>query len=128
MTLPLPWGATHLDRREASITEVATECLGLYVAPPVSHLELAARVPGYRPKALGSLLEERHLIGLRCLRGSAFLMPVELLPIVVPATRDRNVKAFGSYLRRSLTTASYEEWSARVEKAGPSMQTYVPAS
>ena len=111
----VPWAATHLDRRPASVLDVATESLGLYVAPPVSHLELAARVPGYRPAILHSLIAERQLVGLRCLRGSAFLMPVDLLAVVVPATRDRNVRAFGSSLRRSLTTATYETWADRIE-------------
>jgi hypothetical protein len=120
----VPWAATHLDRRPSSILDVATESLGLYVSPPVSHLELAARLPGYAPADLEVLMNERRLIGLRCLRGSAFLMPVDLLPVVVPATRDRNVRAFGRYLERSLTTATYEEWAARVDAVlGDGMMT-----
>lgn len=95
--------------------DVAIESLGLYVAPPVSHLELAARVPGYRPGDLEALMDERRLIGLRCLRGSAFLMATDVLSIVVPATRDRNVRAFGNYLRKHLTTATYGEWADRVD-------------
>jgi hypothetical protein len=85
------------------------------VSPPVSHLELTARLAGYRPDDLERLLDDRALIGLRTLRGSAFLVPVGLLPVVVPATRERNVRAFGTYLRRSLTTAPYEAWAARVD-------------
>lgn len=112
--MTVPWSATHLDRRPSSIVDVATESLGLYVSPPVSHLELAARLPGYAPADLETLMDQRRLIGLRCLRGSAFLMPVELLPVVVPATRDRNVRAFGRYLERSLTTATAGEWADRV--------------
>lgn len=111
----VPWAATHLDRRPSSILEVATGSLGLYVAPPVSHLELAARIPGYVPADLETLMEERRLIGLRCLRGSAFLMPVELLPVVVPATRDRNVKAFRTYIDRNLTSDGYEVWAERID-------------
>jgi len=110
----VPWAATHLDRRPASILEVVTDSIGLYVSPPVSHLELAARVPGYRTADLEQLMDDRRLIGLRCLRGSAFLIPVELLPVVVPATRGRNVKAFAGYLRKHLTSAPYETWVERV--------------
>ena len=113
--IPVPWPSTHLDRRPTSIIEVAHESIGLYVPPPVSHLELAARVPGYRTSELDALLAERSLIGLRCLRGSAFLMAVDLLPIVVPATRARNVKAFAGFLRKSLTTADYPTWTGRIE-------------
>jgi hypothetical protein len=115
LTPSIPWSSTHLDRRPASIVEVATESLGLYVSPPVSHLELMARLPEHRPEELERLLAERRLLGLRTLRGSAFLVPVDLLAVVVPATRDRNVRAFGTYLRRSLATASYEEWADRVD-------------
>jgi hypothetical protein len=114
--MTVPWGSTHLDRRPATVMEVAHDSLGLYVVPPVSHLELAARVPGYLPADLQELMESRSLIGLRCLRGSAFLMPVDLLPIVVPATREGNVKAFGTYLRRTLAEP-YEIWAARIEDA-----------
>jgi len=117
VSLPTPWSTTHLDRRSSSILDVAIGSLGLYVAPPVSHLELAARVSGYRKSHLQTLMDERRLIGLRCLRGSAFLMPVEMLPVIVPATRERNVRAFGTYLRRSLTTAPYEVWADRVDDA-----------
>ncbi|HSG80306.1 MAG TPA: winged helix DNA-binding domain-containing protein [Acidimicrobiia bacterium] len=115
MTPPIPWSSTHIDRRPASIVEVAAGSLGLYVSPPVSHLELMARLPDHRPEDLERLLDDRALIGLRTLRGSAFLVPVGLLPVVVPATRDRNVRAFGTYLRRSLTTAPYEAWAERVD-------------
>lgn len=113
----VPWRSAHLDRRPSSALAVAEECLGLYVMPPVSHLELAARVPGYRPADLDALLAERRLIGLRTLRGSAFLMPVDLLPVVVPATRERNVRAFSGYLSRRLQTADYDTWADRVEAA-----------
>lgn len=113
--IPTPWRSTHLGRRPATVLEVATAGLGLYVMPPVSHLELAARIPDYRPGDLESVLAERRAIGLRTLRGSAFLMPVDLLPVVVPATRERNVRAFAGYLARRLQTATYETWAERVE-------------
>lgn len=115
MTNAVPWAATHLDRRPASVLEVASDSLGLYVAPPVSHLELASRLPDYLPSDLERLMDERRLIGLRCLRGSAFLMTVDLLPVIVPATRHRNVRAFGRYLEKHLTTATYEEWADRID-------------
>jgi len=121
--ISVPWNSTHLDRRPASITEVGHDSIGLYVSPPVSHLELAARVPDYQTFHLDTLLADRSLIGLRCLRGSAFLMPVDLLPVVVPATRERNVRAFAGYLSKSLTTADYPTWTERIEEVlGPGEQ------
>lgn len=115
MTVPIPWPATHLDRRPATLDEVVHDSLGLYASPPVSHLELCARIPGYAPADLDDAYRTRRVVGLRCLRGSAFLMPVDLLPIVVGATRERNERAFRNYVRNSLVTADYEIWSRRVE-------------
>jgi hypothetical protein len=115
VTVPVPWGSTHLDRRPATLDQVARDSLGLYASPPVSHLELAARVPGYRPADLHDAFEQRRVVGLRCLRGSGFLMPVDLLPVVVGATRSRNERAFGAYVRRLLVTDTYEVWSDRIE-------------
>ena len=111
----VPWAATHLDRRSASLTEVLRDSLGLYVSPPVCHLELAARLPDYRTGDLEQLLEERAAIGMRALRGSAFLLPVDLLPIVVPATRARNARAFRGYVDKTLVSDTYEVWAHRVE-------------
>lgn len=111
----VPWTATHLDRRPGTILGVARDSLGLYVSPPVSHLELAARLPDYVPGQLERVLADRKAIGLRTLRGSAFLMPVDLLPIVVPATRDKNARAFGAYVRKVLVTDTYEAWAKRIE-------------
>ncbi len=113
-TVAVPWAATHLDRRPASLTETLRDSLGLYVSPPVCHLELAARVPNYRTADLERLLEDRAAIGVRTLRGSAFLMPVELLPIVVPATRARNARSFRGYVDKVLVSDTYEVWADRV--------------
>ena len=115
MKVPVPWGSTHLDRRPATLEEVARESIGLYASPPVSHLELAARVPGYSTADLDAAFAERRVIGLRTLRGSAFLMPVDMLPVVVGATRSRNTRAFGSFVRTALAGDGYESWADRVD-------------
>lgn len=112
---PLPWGATHLDRRKATVLEVLHDSIGCYATPPVSYLELAARVPKFRKKDLDDLYSERKVVGLRTLRGSGFLMPVDLLPIVVPATRERNERAFGNYVEKVLEVDDYATWADRIE-------------
>jgi hypothetical protein len=114
-TTPVPWAATHLDRRKASVLEVLHDSIGCYATPPISYLELAARVPKFKKKHLDDLYSGRKVVGLRTLRGSAFLMPVELLPIVVPATRERNERAFGSYVERVLVVDDYASWASRIE-------------
>lgn len=115
MTVPVPWGSTHLDRRTAGLDDVARESIGLYASLPVAHLELAARVPGYRTDDLDEAFEERRVIGLRCLRGSAFLMPVNLLSVVVAATRSRNARASGGYVGRVLVKDDYDTWAERID-------------
>jgi hypothetical protein len=112
---PVPWASTHLDRRKATVLEVLHDSIGCYATPPVSYLELAARVPRFQKKHLDDLYSARKVVGLRTLRGSAFLMPVDLLPIVVPATRERNERAFGNYVERVLEVDDYATWADRVE-------------
>ncbi|HSM01634.1 MAG TPA: winged helix DNA-binding domain-containing protein [Acidimicrobiia bacterium] len=112
---PIPWASTHLDRREATVLEVLHDSIGCYATPPVSYLQLAARVPGFEKRHLDDLYSKREVVGLRTLRGSAFLMPVDLLPIVVPATRERNERAFGNYVEKVLEVDDYDTWAARVE-------------
>jgi len=114
-TPPVPWASTHLDRRKASVLEVLHDSIGCYATPPVSYLELAARVPNFKKKQLDTLFSSKKVVGLRTLRGSAFLMPVDLLPIVVPATRERNEKAFATYLERVLVVDDYDTWASRIE-------------
>lgn len=116
MTAPtVPWASTHLDRRKASVLEVLHDSIGCYSTPPVSYLELAARVPNFKKKQLDDLYTKRKVVGLRTLRGSGFLMPVDLLPIVVPATRERNERAFSNYVDRVLVVDGYETWASRIE-------------
>ena len=112
---PVPWASTHLDRRKASVLEVLHDSIGCYGTQPVSYLELAARVPKFQKKHLDDLYSDRKVVKLRTLRGSAFLMPVDLLPIVVPATRERNERAFGNYVEKVLEIDDYATWADRIE-------------
>ncbi len=117
MTGPfVPWEATRLARSAGSVADVAAACLGLYATPPVSHLELAARLPGYKPRLLAKAYADRKVVGLRALRGSAFLLPVDFVGIATSATRERRIPAFASYLERILVDDSYERWAARIEQ------------
>jgi hypothetical protein len=113
--VPVPWPSTHLDRRPTTVPEVATTSLGLYSSLPVAHLQLAARIPGFTVADLDRAHADRLVAGLRTLRGSAFLIPVELLPIVVAATLEQNLAAFGGYVRKILITADYETWADRID-------------
>jgi hypothetical protein len=111
----VPWASTRLGRPTGTVEEVCRASLGLYATLPVSHLELAARLPGYKPKMLEKALETGRLVGLRTLRGSAFLMPREVVGVATSATRERNERAFSTYLEKVLVTADYRTWSHRIE-------------
>ncbi|OFW67724.1 MAG: hypothetical protein A2Z12_01720 [Actinobacteria bacterium RBG_16_68_21] len=111
----VPWASTRLARPKGTVAEVARRSIGLYSTPPVSHLELAARLPGYRARMLDKAYAAREVVGLRTLRGSAFLIPVDLVETVTAATIEHNERAFASYLERILTTADYSTWAARID-------------
>jgi len=116
MTAPfVPWPSTRLARTAGTVEDVARTSLGLYSTPPVSHLELLARLPGYKARMLDKAYASRKVVGLRTLRGSAFLIPVDLVGTVTSATRERREPVFASYLERVLETATYETWASRIE-------------
>lgn len=116
MTHPfVPWTSTHLGRTKTTVAELARHSIGLYATPPVSHLELAARLPGYRARMLDKAYAARQVVGLRTLRGSSFLIPVDLVATVTAATLEHNERAFSSYLERVLVTADYETWADRID-------------
>ncbi len=111
---PLPWPNTHLDRRPATVEDVLDDSLGIYATQPTGHLELLARLPNYARGELDRVVvTERRAVRLRTLRGSAFLIPIRLLPLTQGATRSRNARAFGSMLRKRLATP-YETWAERI--------------
>jgi hypothetical protein len=112
----VPWASTRLARPAGSVAEVASASLGLYATPPVSHLELAARLAGYKPRQLEKAYADKKVVGLRALRGSAFLLPKEVVGIAVSATRERRIPVFASYLDRALVDLSYDKWAARIER------------
>jgi hypothetical protein len=115
MTAPLPWHSTHLHRPGSSVEDVLDGSLGIYSTQPTGHLELAARVEGYRLDDLRRVVEEdRSAARLRSLRGSAFVLPTSVLPVTQAATRERNIRSLGGWLDGNLST-DYETWAGRVE-------------
>ena len=117
----VPWASTRLARPKGTVAEVARRSIGLYSTPPVSHLELAARLPGYRARMLDKAYAAREVVGLRTLRGSAFLIPVDLVEEVRAWVKEhRRVRQLVqeiSELNRALIRAHVTE---KERKAGRS--------
>jgi hypothetical protein len=116
MVISLPWHQTGLYRTSSSVEDVLDRSLGIYSTQPTGHLELAARVNGYRLDELTRVVEaDRSAVRLRSLRGSSFVIPTSRLPVTQAATRARNVRSVEGYLRKNLAT-DYETWTERVEE------------
>lgn len=115
MNLPMPWPSTHLHRTTKSVERVLDDSLGIYSTQPTGHLELAARVSGYQLDDLTRVVEEdRTAVRLSTLRGSGFVIPTHLVPVVHAASIRRRVRSFAGPLARNLTT-DYESWANRIE-------------
>jgi hypothetical protein len=111
----LPWRNTGLHRDLATVPEVLDRSLGLYSTQPTGHLELLARIDGYRLGDLTQVVEQdRSAVRLRALRGSGFVLPTDVLPVVQAATRRRNLRNIRSLVRGLVTP--YEVWADRIEE------------
>jgi hypothetical protein len=74
-------------------------------------------MPGFTRAALDhELYERRSLARIRCMRGTLFLLPLDLLPIAWAATRDLVLGPSTKYLRaQGMTPRSYERWAGLVD-------------
>jgi Winged helix DNA-binding domain len=62
------------------------------------------------------LYDRRSLVRVRCMRGTLFVLPLELLPIAWAASRGRVLDASTAYLEsQGLTGMSCERWASRIE-------------
>ncbi len=71
---------------DRSVTEAVHAAAGVYATAPTCYLSCAARLPGFRPAAFDAAVGEGSLVLLRAMRGSAYTVPVDVLPVVVGAT------------------------------------------
>lgn len=122
--------ATDLDRARAfvlakqglgasggpgDVLGVIEATAGVYGTAPTCYLACAARLEGFRVADLDrELYEHRSLVRLRCMRGSAYVEPVDAVGSIMAATREekamaRIVKAAG------ISEAEYERLAERVE-------------
>jgi hypothetical protein len=78
---------------------------------------LRVRVSGFERSMLDrELYEQRSLVRVRCMRGTMFALPLDLLPVAWAATRHLVLNTSGSYLpSQGLDTKSYEQCANRIE-------------
>lgn len=84
--------ARHHLRDDAQATDVvqtARDLVGLHATgAPNPYLQLRVRVSGFERSMLDrELYEQRSLVRVRCMRGTLFALPLDLLPIAWAATR-----------------------------------------
>jgi hypothetical protein len=106
------------DALATDVVQVARDLVGLHgTSAPNPYLQLQVRVSGFERSMLDrELYERRSLVRMRCMRGTLFVLPLDLLPIAWAATRSRVLDASTAYLAsQGLTGMSYERWAGRIE-------------
>lgn len=87
---------------------------GVYSAHPTAPLALAARVRGLTREAFGELEARREAVRVVGMRGSAFLVPLDLADDVVGATRQSPAQQPGALRSRGLDESTYAALKPRI--------------
>jgi DNA glycosylase AlkZ-like len=106
------------DALGTDAVQVARDVVGLHATgAPNPYLQLLVRCVGFDRSMLDrELYERRTLVRARCMRGTLFVLPLDLLPIAWAATRTGVLNASTAYLAsQGLTVAAYERWAVRIE-------------
>ena len=108
----------HEDGLSTDVVQVATDLVGLHATvAPNPYLQLLVRVAGFERSMLDrELYQRRSLARVRCMRGTLFVLPLDLLPIAWAATRGKVLDASTEYLAsQGLTGTSYQRWADRID-------------
>lgn len=91
---------------------------GIYATAPTCYLSYAARVRGFAIADLDEeLYRKRRLVRLRCMHGMSYIVAVDALPFVLPATRP-DLKADARLARYAgMDLADFAALADRVEAA-----------
>jgi hypothetical protein len=106
------------DAQATDVVQTARDLVGPHATgAPNPYLQLVARVRGFERSMLDRELYERgSLARVRCMRGTLFALPLDLLPIAWAATRRLVLNMSTSYLAsQRLDPKSYEQWAKRIE-------------
>ena len=106
------------DAPASDVVQTARDLAGLHATgAPNPYLQLFTRMPGFtRPALDHELYERRSLARVHCMRGTLFLLPLDLLPIAWAATRELVLGPSTKYpTAQGVTPRSYERWASLVD-------------
>jgi DNA glycosylase AlkZ-like len=107
------------DVPATGVVQAARDLVGLHATgAPNPYLQLFTRMPGFtRPALNQEWYERRSLARVRCMRGTLFVLPLDLLPIAWAATRELVLGPSRKYLAaQGVTARSYERWASLVDE------------
>jgi hypothetical protein len=107
----------RLGQAQPDVLTTLRDVAGVYSAHPTAPLALAARVRGLTRSAFGELEERRQAVRVVGMRGSAFLVPLDLADDVVGATRQEPGRLPGLLRSRGLDEATYASLKPRILEA-----------
>ncbi len=107
----------RLGRSGPDARTTLRELVGVYSAHPTAPLALAARLPGLSRSAFAQLEARREAVRVVGMRGSSFLVPLELADDVVAATRQSLATRPGVLHARGLDEATYAALAPRILEA-----------
>ena len=98
----------------ADVVSLAGDLIGLHATSSLSpYLSAFARLTSFRPEDLDrELYERRSLLRLKCMRGTVFVVPRDLAPVLFAATRAATLSGDRRWLR--VARDHYEQWAPRV--------------
>lgn len=110
------WHRQLLQRdRPLSVEEAVLEAGGIYSTAPTSYLSFVARVPGFQRGDLDrALYEDRKLVRMSALRGSGFLIPLEMVDAVVSGSDRKDV--FSDWAEKLVGAKRRDEWRKDILK------------
>jgi hypothetical protein len=87
--------------RLPAVSDAVVVTAGIYGTAPTCYLSAAARVDGFRLADLDAeLYDKRSVVRLRCMRGMAYMEPLDLLPVLFACTGeapDKTLRRIGKY-------------------------------
>jgi len=115
------------------LLELLERAVGLYGTSPASYLSLLARADDFELSDLDrALYRDRSVARVRCMRGSLYMLPLDVVGVAAPATQEQHIRGLAPMVAKTLATSDYETWAARVDESlgeGPlSASDIAPAS
>lgn len=108
------WNRQLLQRdRALTVEEAVDEAGGIYSTAPTSYLSFVARVPGFVKDDLErALYRDRTLVRMSALRGSGFLIPLNMIDMV-SAGSDRK-DPFRGWAQKLVGPVQLANWQDRI--------------